>query len=100
MKEKDKCDDKIESNQSSNKSKEVGQDKEFEILDEPKQVEFPKETRYEFRGKFFLCNEIGHMKRDCANKSFNHLKDFYCHNCHGMGHNAIDVGNLNMIMIK
>ena len=30
------------------------------------------------------------MKRDCINKSFNHVKDFYCHNCHGMGHNAIN----------
>ena len=52
-------------------------------------MESPKETEYEFRGKCFLCNEIGHMKRDCTNKSFNHVKDFYCHNCHGMGHNAI-----------
>ena len=90
MKEKDKYDDKIESIQSSNKPKEFGQDKEFEILDEQKQVEHPKETRYEFRGKFFSCNEIGHMKRDCTNKSFNHVKNFHCHNCHGMGHNAID----------
>ena len=84
LKEKDKSDDKIESSQSSDKPKEV------EILDEPKQVESPKETRYEFRGKCFLCNEIGHMKRDCTNKSFNHVKDFYYHNCHGMGDNAID----------
>ena len=30
------------------------------------------------------------MKRDCTNKSFNHVEDFYCHNCHGVGHNAID----------
>ena len=30
------------------------------------------------------------MKRDCTNKSFNHVKDFYCHNCHSMGHNGID----------
>ena len=30
------------------------------------------------------------MKRDCTNNSFNHVKDFYCHNCHGMGHNTID----------
>ena len=45
---------------------------------------------YEFRGKFFLCNEIGHIKRDFTNKSFNHVKDFYCHNCHGMGHKVID----------
>ena len=59
-------------------------------MDEPKKVETLKETRYKFRGKCFLCNEIGHMKRDCTNKSFNHVKDFYCHNCHGMGHKASD----------
>ena len=38
----------------------------------------------------FLYNEIGHIKRDCTNKSFNHVKKFYCHNFYGMGHNAID----------
>ena len=53
-------------------------------------MESPKETRYELRGKYFSCNEIGHMKRDCTNKWFNHVTDFYCHNCHGMGHRAID----------
>ena len=90
LKEKDKYDDKIESNQSFDKPKEVGQGKEFEILDELKQVQSAKETRYEFRGKFFSCNEIGHMKRDCTNKSFNHVTNFYCHNCHGMGHKEID----------
>ena len=30
------------------------------------------------------------MKRDYTNKSFNHVKDFYYHNCHGMGHKTID----------
>ena len=59
-------------------------------MDEPKQVESPKETRYEFRGKCLSCNEIGYMKINCTNKSFNHAKDFYCHNCHGMGHREID----------
>ena len=59
-------------------------------LDEPKQAESSKKTRYEFRGKCFSCNEIGHMKRDCTNKSFNHVKEFYFHNCHGMGHKEID----------
>ena len=48
LKEKDKYDDKIESSQPSNKYKEVGQEKENEKLDEPKQVESPKETKYEF----------------------------------------------------
>ena len=76
LKEKDKSNDKIESTQSFEKPKEVEQNKEFEILNKAKQVETPKETRYEFRGKFFLSNRIGHMKRDCANKSFNHVKEF------------------------
>ena len=62
-KEKENFDDTIESSQCSNKPKEVGQDKEVEILDEPKQVESPKETKYEFRAKCFSCNEIGHMKK-------------------------------------
>ena len=30
------------------------------------------------------------MKRDCTNMSFNHVKDSYSHNCHGMGHKEID----------
>ena len=90
VKEKDKSNDNIESSQSTEKPKEIDQINEVEILDEPKQVETTKTTRYEFRGKCFLCNAIGHMKRDCTNKSFNHFKKFYCHNCHGMGHNAID----------
>ena len=85
-KEKDKTNDKIESSQSSENPKEV------ENLDEPKQVETPKTAGYEFRGKCFLYNEKSYMKRDCTNKSFSHVKDFYfyCHNCHGMGHKAID----------
>ena len=53
--------------------KKLEKNKEVEILDEPKQVESPKETRYEFRSKCFSCNKIGHMKRDCKNKSFNHV---------------------------
>ena len=59
-------------------------------MDEPKKVESPKETRYEFRGKCFSCNEICHVKRDCTNKSFIHVTNFYCHNYHGVGHKEID----------
>ena len=86
LKEKDKSDDKIESSQSYEKPKEIEQNKDVEILDEPKYVETPNEIRYEFRGKCFLCNEIHHITRDCTNKLFNHVKDFYCHNYHVMGH--------------
>ena len=67
LKEKAKSNDKIESIQSSDKLKEVGQHKEADIFYKPKQVEFPKKTRYEFRGKCFSCNEIGHMKKNCTN---------------------------------
>ena len=54
LKKKDKFDDKIESSQSSNKPKEVREDKETMKLDECKQMESPKETKYEFRGKCFF----------------------------------------------
>ena len=30
------------------------------------------------------------MKREIKNKSFNYVKEFYCHNFHGMGHKEID----------
>ena len=90
LKEKDKSDDMIESSQSSDKPKEVKKINEVEILDELKQLKTPKTNTYEIRGKCFLCNEIGHIKKDCTDKTFNHVKDFYCHNCHSMGHNAID----------
>ena len=30
------------------------------------------------------------MKRNCTNKSFNHVTNFYCDNCHGTGHKEID----------
>ena len=59
-------------------------------MDEPKHVESPKETRYEFRGKCCSLNEIVYIKRDCKNKSFNHVKDFYCHNYNGTSHKEID----------
>ena len=61
----------IKSSQSFDKPKEVRQDNEVDILDEPKQVESPKETRYEFRDKKISCNYIGHMKRNYTNKSSN-----------------------------
>ena len=38
----------------------------------------------------FSCNEIGAMKRDFKNWSFNHVTTFYCHNCHDIGHRVID----------
>ena len=30
------------------------------------------------------------MKRDFIGKSFKPISKFYCHNCHGYGHNAVD----------
>ena len=33
------------------------------------------------------------MKRDCTGKSFKPITNFYCYNCHGYGHKAIDCKN-------
>ena len=33
-------------------------------VEEPKQDDSSKEVRHEFKGRFFICNEVGHMKRD------------------------------------
>ena len=52
-KEKDKSNDNIESSQSSNKSKQVRQEKETEKLNEHKKVESPNETRYELEVSIF-----------------------------------------------
>jgi hypothetical protein len=52
-------------------------------------------VRYEFKGIFFTCNEVGHMKRDCKGKAFKHVKDFYCYNYHCIGHKAVDCRNNN-----
>lgn len=92
LEEKEKSNDKIESNQSLDEYKEAvdEQSKEAEKLYDPKQDDPPKETRYVFRGKGFSCNEFGHMKRDCKNNSIKHVIDFYCYNFHGNGHKAID----------
>ena len=30
------------------------------------------------------------MKRDCTSKSFKHVTNIYCYNCHGFGHREID----------
>ena len=39
-------------------------------VDKPKQDEPPKEVRHKLRGRCFICNETGHMKRDYTGKSF------------------------------
>ena len=30
------------------------------------------------------------MKGDCIGKYFKHITNFYCYNCHGSSHEAID----------
>ena len=42
------------------------------------------------RGRCFICNEVGHMKRDCTGKSFKPISIFYYYTCHGYGHKALD----------
>ena len=64
--------------------------KKIEQVDKPKQDELPKEVRHEFRGRCFICNKVGHMKRDCTGKSFKPITNFYCYNCHGYGHKVVE----------
>ena len=47
--------------------------RKIEQVDKPKQDEPPKEVRCEFRGRCFIRNKVGHMKRDCIGKYFNPL---------------------------
>ena len=70
---------KVEPRTSTEVSKEVeliyllekhDEPKKIEKVDEPKKDEPPKEARCEFRDRCFICNEVGHMKRDCRGKSF------------------------------
>ena len=46
--------------------------------------------RYEFKGRWYACNEVGHMKRNCKGKSFKLVIDFYCYNYHGFGHRVVN----------
>ena len=33
------------------------------------------------------------MKRDCIGNSFKPIINFYCYNCHGYGHKAVECKN-------
>ena len=67
--------------------------KKIEKVDKPKQDEPPKEVRWDFRGRCFICNEVGHMKRDCIGKSFKPITNFNCYNHHGYGHKIVEYRN-------
>ena len=71
--------------------------KKTKQVDKSKQDEPPKEARNEFKGRCFICNEVGHMKRDCTGKSFKPITNFYCYNWHGYGHKIVEyLGTLNL----
>ena len=53
-------------------------------------METLKETRKEYHVSFFTCDEFRHIEDNCKGKSFKPISKFYCHNCHGYGHNAED----------
>lgn len=58
---------RIEPSISTNLSKEVKQLNQRKKCDEPKQieqVELYKEARQEYGGQCFICNEVGHIKRE------------------------------------
>lgn len=65
---------KVESNQSD---------------DEPKQFGPPKVVKWEFTLKFYACNEIGHLKKDCTSNYTNPVS-IYCYKCNAYIHKAIE----------
>lgn len=64
--------------------------KKTEQVDKAKKDEPPKEVRHELRGRCFICNEVGHIKRDCTSKSFKPITNLYCYRCHGYGHKVVN----------
>ena len=83
---------KIESSQSVDvpKEREKENDMHYEKTKEHDQVETPKETRKKFHGRGFTCDQGWHTKDDFISKPFKPILYFYCHNCHGYGHNVVD----------
>ena len=67
-----------------------GEPRTIEQVEEPKQDDLSKEVRHEFRGRWYICNEVRNMKKDCTGKSFKPITNFYYYNCHGYGHKVVD----------
>ena len=58
-------------------TKKFDEPRTIEQVEEPKQDDSSKEVRHEFRGRCFICNEVGHMKRDCTCNYFRPFTNFY-----------------------
>ena len=76
--------------ESTNTPKEKENVIHFEKSKESDQDETPSETRKESHVRCFTCDEPRHIEDDYKGKSFKPISKFYCHNCHGYGHNAVD----------
>lgn len=64
--------------------------KKIEQVNKPKQYEPSKEVKHELKGRCFICNKFGHMKRDFIGKSFKTITNLYCYNCCDYGHKEVD----------
>ena len=42
------------------------------------------------------CDELEHTEGEYKGKSFKKISNFYCHNCHGYGHYALDCKKPNL----
>ena len=57
---------------------------------ESDQDDTSREIRKESHIRCFTCDEVENTKNDCIGNSFKPISKFYCHNCHGYGHNVVD----------
>ena len=62
----------------------------FEKSKETNQEETLSETRKKSHARCFSFDEPRHIEDECKGKSFKPISNFYCHNCHGYGHNVVD----------
>ena len=70
-----------------NRTNDVFKDKEnITRSKKAKESNQDKENRKESHA---WCDELEHIEGECKGKSFKHISNFYCHNCHGYGHSRL-----------
>ena len=70
-------------------SDDTSTDKE-NIIHSRKDKQFDQYMHKKRKESFAWCDEPKDIEDDCKVKSFKPISKFYCHNCHGYGHYAVD----------
>lgn len=72
-----------------NKIDDVSKDKEN--ITQSKKTQESDQDKENRKESHAWCDELEHIEEgEYKGKSFKHISNFYCHNCHGYGHYAVD----------